>query len=103
MKQFRIYQLPIESNAKFMGLDFVTEHNIMPKLEDYNMVGESELYEKADATTTGLLDSIFSTLNTCHPDWFKGHSLSVSDIVELDGKFYYCDSFGWEQVFQSLS
>jgi hypothetical protein len=24
--------------------------------------------------------------------------LSVSDVVELDGKFYYCDSFGYEEI-----
>lgn len=32
------------------------------------------------------------------PSDFKGHSLSTSDIVELDGKLYYCDSFGWIDI-----
>lgn len=96
MKKFKIYQLPIEHNAKYMPFDFVKDNGILPKLEDYKLVGESEVYETADATTTDLLEIIFIKLNHCHPDWFKGHSLSVSDVVELDGKFYYCDSMGYE-------
>ena len=33
------------------------------------------------------------------PEDFTGHSMSVSDIVETpDGRLWYCDSFGWEEV-----
>lgn len=28
----------------------------------------------------------------------KGRSISVGDIVEVDGVNYLCDSFGWEMV-----
>lgn len=28
----------------------------------------------------------------------KMHSLSVSDVVVVDQKYYYCDSFGWVEV-----
>jgi hypothetical protein len=33
-----------------------------------------------------------------HPSDFRGHSLSVSDVVYLDGKYYYCDSFGYKEL-----
>ena len=98
MKKFKVYQLPVEHEAKFMGLEFVTNHDIMLKLEDYKLVGESEIYPKASTSVTTMLDDIYTTLNTCRCDWFHGHSLSVSDVVEIDGKYYYCDSFGWEEV-----
>jgi len=98
MKQFKVYQLPVEHKAKFMRLSFVRENNIMPKLEDYNLVGESHIYPKADTSVFTMLDDIFTTLNTCKCDWFSGHSLSVSDVVEIDGKYYYCDSYGWEEI-----
>lgn len=29
---------------------------------------------------------------------FKGHSISVGDIVKVDDTFYYCDSFGWQEI-----
>lgn len=98
MKNFKVYQLPVEHNAKFMRLSFVKKHNIMPKLEDYQLVGESVIYPKADTSVFTMLEDIFITLNTCKCDWFHGHSLSMSDVVEIDGKYYYCDSLGWEEV-----
>lgn len=32
------------------------------------------------------------------PNGYKGHSLSVSDIVYMDGKYFYCDSYGFVDV-----
>lgn len=29
---------------------------------------------------------------------YKGYSLSVGHIVQINGKFYYCDSIGWEEI-----
>ena len=37
-------------------------------------------------------------LNINHPINYKGHSLSVSDICEIDNKYYFCDSFGWKEI-----
>ena len=45
-----------------------------------------------------ILENLFRMFNMSHPEDFHGHSLSVSDVVNLDGKHYYCDSFGWEEV-----
>lgn len=48
------------------------------------------------------LENIFFLLNTKLPEDFKGHSLSVSDIIVLhkDGqdKAYYVDSVGFKEV-----
>ena len=53
-----------------------------------------------DGPTT--LEDIYRTFNIEHPADFKGHSLSVSDVVVLHqgGKdtAHYCDSFGFQQV-----
>ena len=94
-KSFKIYQLPVEHNAKFMSLEFVKKHDIMPKLSDYNKVYEGEI-EIPEHSRYSTLDNIYVKFNTAHPEDFKGHSLSMSDVVEVDGKFHYCDSFGWE-------
>lgn len=32
------------------------------------------------------------------PKGYKGHSLSVSDLVQMDGKTLFCDSFGFKDV-----
>lgn len=61
----------------------------------YNKVYEGEI--TADSVV-GALDALFEKFNLHHPDDFKGHSLSVSDVIVLDGKKYYCDSFGWVDI-----
>lgn len=64
-------------------------------LDDYEVVYSGV----ADGTNEyTVLDDLFEKFNINHPSDFTGHSLSVSDIVELDGKNYYCDSVGWVEL-----
>jgi len=65
-------------------------------IHQYKKVYEGEVQEEKDLLHT--LDSLFRTFNLNHPDDFKGHSMSVSDVVVLDGVNYYCDSYGWVNV-----
>lgn len=49
------------------------------------------------------LDWLFCLFNDfdgeIRPEDFTGHSMSVSDIIETpDGKLWFCDSKGWQQV-----
>lgn len=93
MKTYTIFQInPINETSRtmmFMPYDIVKKHLTL-SLDFYNKVYEGE--------TDGDLDDIYTQFNINRPADFKGHSLSTSDIVELDGKFFYCDSFGWEEV-----
>ena len=45
-----------------------------------------------------ILEEVFYTFNATRPEDFTGHSLSVSDIVVIDGTPYFCDSFGWQKL-----
>ena len=36
--------------------------------------------------------------NLDHPADFRGHSLSVSDVVVAKGKAYYVDTFGFKEL-----
>ena len=47
---------------------------------------------------TATLEQLFQEFNIHRPADFKGHSLSVSDIVELDGRYWYCDNVGWIDI-----
>ena len=64
-------------------------------LDDYEVVYEGELDypEMPDA-----LEELFDIFNIRRPNDFEGHSMSVSDIVEVDGKNYYCDAAGWVEL-----
>ena len=48
------------------------------------------------------LDSIYERFNLQHPADFRGHSLSVSDVIVLhqngQDQAFYVDSFGFQQV-----
>lgn len=45
------------------------------------------------------LEDVFAGLNFSHPVGYNGHSLSVSDIVEVEGGgCFYCDSFGFQEL-----
>lgn len=80
--------------------DYAFEHYDWCKdkinLNDYEVVYEGEI--EAETNTTSTLEKLFEIFNINHPKDFKGHSLSVSDIVELDDKNYYCDAFGWVKL-----
>lgn len=32
------------------------------------------------------------------PEDYTGRSLSMSDVIEMDGKYYYCNTFGWTKL-----
>lgn len=63
-------------------------------LEYYEKTYEGEI-ETDKTDEYEILDEISTLLNVNHPEDYKGHSLSVSDIVVLNDKKYYCDSYGW--------
>jgi len=64
-------------------------------LNDYEVVYEGEI---DSVSPQHALEELFEIFNIRHPEDFRGHSLSVSDVVELDGKNYYCDSIGWKEL-----
>ena len=61
-----------------------------------------ELVYSAELTTGTSLEDIYTRFNIDHPKDFKGHSLSVSDVVVLhqngQDTAHYVDSFGYKEV-----
>lgn len=101
--KYTVYQINRERDAervKFRsyGCTMREAGRINPEIYDKVYEGEIEqvsTQEKDEWT----LERIFKTLNTNkRPSDFKGHSLSVSDIVELDGVRWFCDICGWKRL-----
>ena len=61
-----------------------------------------ELVYSAELTPGTSLEDIYTRFNIDHPKDFKGHSLSVSDVVVLhqngQDSAHYVDSFGYKEV-----
>ena len=98
-RTFGIYQIKDGSpgaNYAFMNMSFIESHGMQIKKEDYELVYVGEIFGNMS------LDDIFERFNIDRPEDFRGHSLSVSDIVVLnDGEnvtAHFVDSISFEQL-----
>lgn len=99
--QIGIYQLkdtPEARDIRFMNMDYLESRGIAVNKENYNLVYTAPL---EDGTS---LEDIYTKFNIDHPEDFKGHSLSVSDVVVLhqngENTSHYVDSFGYKEVLE---
>ena len=96
---FDIYQLKNNETTRdfrFERMEFLKKKGISVDKENYNLIYHAPLDKK------DTLDSIYERFNLYHPADFRGHSLSVSDVVVFhkDGvdTAYYVDSYGFTEV-----
>ena len=92
--KIKVYQIDHEhddKNVMFMECDFTMSHGgIDPS--DYKCV----FYGNVDCSN---LEEVFILCNEDHPIGYNGHSLSVSDIVDVEGDgCYFCDRVGFKKL-----
>ena len=100
--RFQIYQLPSGDKyhgIRFADMDELKAEGVQLNHEDYELVYEGIVGEfRGNAT----LEALYTQFNTNHPEDFRGHSLSVSDVVviDIDGEqtAYYCDTAGFVEM-----
>lgn len=72
------------------------------KPENYTLLYVGELSELQKETQGATLEAIFEKFNLDHPEDFRGHSLSVSDIVVLhqngQNTAHFVDFFGYTEI-----
>ena len=100
---YKIYQLPSGEKyhfIRFMDKDFNDKHGVQLNHEDYDLMYEGTL--DAGQSLGQTLDGIYTKFNIDSPADFKGHSLSVSDVIVLaqngEEAAYYVDSFGFTEM-----
>lgn len=83
-------------NYMFTSMSLLEKLNLKVDLNNYNEVYMDDLYTSIFSKNIDILEEIYQKFNMGQkPESYKGHSLSVSDIVVLDGVNYYVDSFGF--------
>ena len=85
-------QYVMKDEKLFVSWDILNKYSKFD-ISQYKKVYEGEVTEMTDLFH--ILESIFEKFNHRHPSDFYGHSLSVSDVVNVDGINYYCDIYGW--------
>ena len=92
--KYKIKQIKDAENCEYVFRHYNwVKDNI--NLKDYEVVYEGELdYPEMP----NALEELFDIFNVRRPEDFKGRSMAVSDIVEVDGDNYYCDAVGWVKL-----
>ena len=109
--KYGIYQLkdnPELNTFRFQGTESLKRLGIIKDNfdavtpENYKLVYMGELGELQGQTQSETLEAIYTKFNIDHPEDYKAHSLSVSDIVVLheDGEnsAHFVDSFGFTEL-----
>lgn len=97
LKNVRIWQLNADSDfsMRFISFDEFKERFGEPIKNSFDVVFDGSL-------PTNNLDMIYEICNLNHPKGYHGHSLSMSDVVELyddnGSSFHYVDRFGFRQM-----
>lgn len=96
---YEIYQTnntPEGQEILFMRYDWLVRHNQSIDISKYNLIYSGEM------SPNETLDDIYTRFNIDHPEDFRGHSLSLSDVVAIreNGtvKAYFVDSIGFKEI-----
>lgn len=100
---YAIYQLKRDdatADIRFMNSEYLQKKGIEPQYENYELVYTGALTK--DGSQIEKLEDLYRIFNVEHPQNFVGHSLSVSDIVELKQagvvSYHYVDSIGYKEL-----
>ena len=102
---FAIYQLGRGNGAediRFMDMEYLSRKGIAVQRSNYDQVYAAPMAFEAGKDAQDHLNDLYFRFNCDHPQDFRGHSLSVSDIVALkrDGQVscHYVDRWGFKEI-----
>ena len=97
LKNVRIWQLKpdVDVRMKFIPYEEMVRRFGEPSPEAYRIAYDGQI-------DTNDLEAIYARCNMNHPLGYNGHSLSMSDVVELydaqGSEYHYCDRFGFQKI-----
>ena len=85
---------------RFESYEALKRQGKEPDIDHYDVVYMAPLSSYTDQTA--MLEGLYTKFNVDRPEDFRGHSLSVSDIVALKTdavvSFHYVDSIGFQEL-----
>ena len=96
--QYGIYQVKNELMRDYGFCGFEDAEKINGKgsvrLDNYDLIYEFDMMNSFDPR----LDDVYEMFQDNRPSDFKGHSMSVSDVLRVGNDYYYCDDIGWKKL-----
>ncbi len=96
---YEIYQIDPDGegrNQMFLGYDYLESHGLAVRSDDYQSIYRGGLEEGM------TLEGIYEKFNLFRPEDFKGHSLSVGDVVMLNRsgrkQAFFVDTIGFKEI-----
>lgn len=93
--KYKLLQIKDVENCSYVFSSFNFAQQKGLSLTDYEVVYEGTI---EDYSIEYTLEKLFEIFNMYHPEDFEGRSMSVSDVVELEGVYYYCDHIGFKKI-----
>jgi len=106
---FEIYQLrddlPERRDISFEPYAHLEQRGITPEIGMYQKmyVASSDILPAHGAGMGQFLEAVYQKFNTQRPEDFKGHSLSISDVVVVGGDAYYVDKAGFKPLHEFMT
>lgn len=95
--KYKVYQTPVTTPYCFIPYELCKGK---VKLDDYTLVAEGEEWKYDNINIT--LENIFAEGNNGHiqQDYALSdmRSTSISDIIEIENKYYYVNDFGFKEI-----
>jgi DNA repair protein RadC len=103
VNSYAIYQLRSGEDLRdyrFEGLEQLQRAGLSVEHDNYELIYTAPLMD-FNGSQIAMLDKLYEQFNINHPTDFRGHSLSVSDIIALNVggvvSSHYVDSFGFKE------
>ncbi len=100
-RKYEIWQANSDTKTgrkiKFSSFEEIEQEGLKPSKSVYIKVYESEI-ESDDENEMNVMEGLFIKFQGSKPEGYTGHSLSVSDVIVLDGKAYYVDSISFQPI-----
>lgn len=103
---YSVYQLNDKESNHYLRFEPIK--SLKNGIEDIKFSNYDKVYEKSreysvdNIFSNEILEELYEEFNIDIPKDYKGHSLSISDVIvlECDGvsKAYYCDTFGFKEI-----
>ena len=104
-----LFQVKSELTRDFNFESLAMLHNMHKDvdLSNYDKIGDIDYSKYTDSTDDHkILEVLYNEGNSnqsLRDEFPKMRSISVSDIILLNGKYYYCDSFGFADVTDDIN